>query len=170
MRIKYGMEKITPAFLFRTALTKMLSDLGHGAQARLADHANISRSVLNDIVKGRTPGSEDVRQKLASIFGYNYEDFLKIGRDILSPNNITTNAVKEQQEKYTIISNGEPLETIDVEHCQIISKFKHRDWARQINSYLIEIEDNPTDRNTVERVVKALADQARGQKKAKDDH
>lgn len=56
---------------------------GRGAQSRLAGQQNIDRGYLNAIVKGRKPGSEEVRAKIAAHFNMTYEDMLALGRGIL---------------------------------------------------------------------------------------
>jgi transcriptional regulator with XRE-family HTH domain len=58
-----------------------------GDQAVLARKAGVSTSQLNDILKGRRSGSEEMRRILAAALDYpgrHYEDFLDIGRAILA--------------------------------------------------------------------------------------
>ena len=43
----------------------------------------IDRGYLNAIVKGRKPGSENIRAKIATYFNMAYEDMLILGRQIL---------------------------------------------------------------------------------------
>lgn len=76
------MDKLSPAELFREALNSLLKKQGHGSQARLADSVRISRSVLNDIVKGRTGGPEELREKLAQELGFTYEGMISLGRKL----------------------------------------------------------------------------------------
>ena len=57
----------------------------HGAQKELASKTKIDPSYLNRILKGKTPGSDSTRRKIATALGYpghKYEDFLEIGRAI----------------------------------------------------------------------------------------
>lgn len=68
---------------FRTALSHLLAQEGRGAQSSLAGQQNIDRGYLNAIIKGRKPGSEEVRAKIASYFDITYEDMLVLGRRIL---------------------------------------------------------------------------------------
>ncbi len=68
---------------FQAALTHLLAQEGRGAQSRLAGQQNIDRGYLNAIVKGRKPGSEEVRAKIAAHFNMTYEDMLALGRGIL---------------------------------------------------------------------------------------
>lgn len=69
---------------FQAALAHLLAQEGRGAQSRLASQQNIDRGYLNAIVKGRKPGSEEVRAKIAGYFNMTYEDMLALGRGILS--------------------------------------------------------------------------------------
>lgn len=71
---------------FQTALSHLLGQEGRGAQSRLASQQNIDRGYLNAIVKGRKPGSEEVRAKIAGHFNMTYEDMLALGRSILGKN------------------------------------------------------------------------------------
>lgn len=68
---------------FRATLSHLLAHEGRGAQSGLAGQQNIDRGYLNAIIKGRKPGSEEVRAKIASYFGMTYEDMLVLGRRIL---------------------------------------------------------------------------------------
>jgi transcriptional regulator with XRE-family HTH domain len=69
---------------FQAALTHLLTQEGRGTQSRLAGQQKIDRGYLNAIVKGRKPGSEEVRAKIAGYFNMTYEDMLALGRGILS--------------------------------------------------------------------------------------
>jgi len=68
---------------FNAALTYLLHQAGRGAQSHLAVQQKIDRGYLNAIVKGRKPGSDDVRAKIAGHFHLTYEDMLALGRRIL---------------------------------------------------------------------------------------
>lgn len=59
----------------------------HITQAELSKRSGISKSQINDILKGRAYGSEETKRSLAAALGYpdrRYEDFLDIGRRILA--------------------------------------------------------------------------------------
>ena len=74
----------TMAF-FSAALKKEITSLGHGGQAKTAQYAGVSRSLLNDILKGRSFGMEEKRRAIAAALGYeDYETFLDIGRSLLN--------------------------------------------------------------------------------------
>ncbi|WP_319548538.1 hypothetical protein [Desulfogranum marinum] len=68
---------------FRTALIHLLKQEGRGAQARLAENQGIDRGYLSAIVRGKKPGSEQIRNKIASHFGMVYEEILILGRRIM---------------------------------------------------------------------------------------
>jgi len=68
---------------FRTALNHLLYQEGRGAQVRLSATQNIDRGYLNAIIKGRKPGAEEIRARIASHFGITYEEMLALGRRLL---------------------------------------------------------------------------------------
>ena len=68
---------------FRTALNHLLQQEGRGAQVRLARTENIDRGYLNAIIKGRKPGAEAIRSRIAAHFGMTYEEMLLLGRRLL---------------------------------------------------------------------------------------
>ena len=68
---------------FRTALNHLLQQEGRGAQVRLARVENIDRGYLNAIIKGRKPGAEAIRSRIAAHFGMTYEEMLLLGRRLL---------------------------------------------------------------------------------------
>lgn len=63
----------------------MLGKQGRGAQSRLARQHKIDRGYLNSIIKGRKPGSDEIRAKIAEFFNLTYEDMLALGRSLLEP-------------------------------------------------------------------------------------
>ena len=67
---------------FRAALNHLLRQEGRGAQVRLSTSQGIDRGYLNAIIKGRKPGAEDIRARIATHFGMTYEEMLALGRRI----------------------------------------------------------------------------------------
>ena len=67
---------------FRAALNHLLRQEGRGAQVRLSTSQDIDRGYLNAIIKGRKPGAEDIRARIANHFGMTYEEMLVLGRRI----------------------------------------------------------------------------------------
>ncbi len=90
---------------FHAALTYLLDQEGRGAQSRLASQQNIDRGYLNAIVKGRKPGSEEVRAKVASHFNLPYEDMLALGRRILGRDEDVLSVSKKGSEQETATRN-----------------------------------------------------------------
>lgn len=72
------------AEIFRNNLKQVLEEPGQPSQAELARKIGISPSYLNDLIHGRTNGSEKVRRAIAAALGYSYENFLALGRRLLS--------------------------------------------------------------------------------------
>ena len=71
--------------LFRAAALHLTSRK-RGEQARISKEMDIHGPYLNAILKGRKPGTEEIRRKIAAALGYEgrrYEDFLEIGRSVL---------------------------------------------------------------------------------------
>ncbi len=86
---------------FRAALIHLLKEGGRGAQARLAENQGIDRGYLSAIVRGKKPGSEQIRNKIASHFGLVYEEMLVLGRRIMDGEEgpVTVGELDEPQEK-----------------------------------------------------------------------
>ena len=71
--------------IFRVAVLDRIGDR-RGAQAQLSRASGVHPPYLNGILKGRKPGTEEVRRRIAEALGYpdrRYEEFLEIGRAIL---------------------------------------------------------------------------------------
>jgi transcriptional regulator with XRE-family HTH domain len=92
-------------YQFQTALSHLLTQEGRGAQSRLASQQNIDRGYLNAIVKGRKPGSEEVRAKIADHFNMTYEDMLALGRRILGKGKIEISEGKKGREQRPAAQN-----------------------------------------------------------------
>ena len=67
---------------FRVALNFLLHQEGRGAQVSLAVAQNIDRGYLNAVIKGKKPGAEEIRLKIADHFGMTYETMLILGRAV----------------------------------------------------------------------------------------
>jgi len=75
------MNEVDDRIFFVAALKAELKKHGYGAQAELSKKSGVSKSLINDIVNGRTYGAERKRRALATALGYpDYEDFLNLGR------------------------------------------------------------------------------------------
>jgi transcriptional regulator with XRE-family HTH domain len=69
---------------FIEALNFLLKKEGHGSQAKLARTLKIDPGFLNNMLKGRTPGPQAKKERIASYFNLRYESMLSLGRWILS--------------------------------------------------------------------------------------
>ncbi|RJQ28679.1 hypothetical protein C4565_03385 [Candidatus Parcubacteria bacterium] len=88
--------------LFHAALCHLLNREGRGSQSRLSAQQNIDRGYLNAIVKGRKPGSEQARAKIAAYFRMTYEEMLSLGRNLL----LDTSGESIEGKKWTIDDEG----------------------------------------------------------------
>ena len=70
--------------IFKKALQSEVAD-SLLTQTKIAEQAGISVAYLNDLIHGRRKGREEIRRKLAEVFGRrDYESFLNIGREALN--------------------------------------------------------------------------------------
>ena len=68
---------------FRTAMHHLLASRGHGAQTELAEALSLSRSAINDMVKGRKGASSKMQERIAAYFGLSLGEMLWIGENLL---------------------------------------------------------------------------------------
>lgn len=69
---------------FQSALNHSIGKIGYGAQRKIAEKAGISQQYISGILSGKRFGKEDVRRDIAKACGYDYEDFLKLGKNLLA--------------------------------------------------------------------------------------
>lgn len=81
---------------FRVALNHLLRQEGRGAQVRLSTAQNIDRGYLNAVIKGRKPGAEEIRARIATHFEMTYEEMLALGRRVLDGQTDDTESLAEQ--------------------------------------------------------------------------
>lgn len=67
--------------IFSAALSRFVS--GHGAKTELAKKVNVTPQYISAIALGRRGGDESLKRAIAMELGYEYEEFLDIGREIL---------------------------------------------------------------------------------------
>lgn len=78
------------SLFFVKALQTVMDGQPIGSKAQLAEAANVSRSQITDILKGRRyGGSEEVRRSIVAALGWNYEDFLKYGESLVNGTDFT---------------------------------------------------------------------------------
>ena len=72
------------AEIFRAAYRKVVPTKGKsGKQKELVYDAGVNQSTLSNISTGRRPASEDQRRAIAKALGFDYDDFLDLGRVVL---------------------------------------------------------------------------------------
>lgn len=69
--------------MFHAALESELRRRGRGAQAWLAKQIGKSPQYIHQLLKREVYGSEVSRRDIAKVLGYEYEEFLELGRKIL---------------------------------------------------------------------------------------
>lgn len=93
------MSKYDTRPFFVKALKKELARLGRGGQAQIARYSGISKSLLSDIISGRTFGAEEKRRSIAAALGYeDYEAFLDVGRRLMKAAPVRQSPLKNPKE------------------------------------------------------------------------
>ena len=152
-------------FLF--ALKNRVKTEERGEQQRLAIEAKISEPYISQILSGVRKASFKAQVAIAIAAGYRYENFLKLGRDLLlierrnNPNFKNTDstirtiwtAAPEPPHK----KKGLAVITTEPTHEEIIRRFKDKPTARLLNDMLVDIEDtNPDDYELVQGFIKTV--------------
>ena len=68
---------------FLACFQRLIDDLPHGAQARLADTVGTSKNYINDIYRGRRRAGQDLQEKIAAALGKDLGEMLYEGGQIL---------------------------------------------------------------------------------------
>ncbi len=147
-------EKLKSVECFKTALIAIVRDLqttrGKTVKADLAAKAETSLTHLSDIATGRKVGSEDIRRRIAEALGYNYCDFIEIGRKLLqgislseAKNLVLKKPLSEQfhDEKLKEIVSYWPELTLEQHNLMfanfkdcLFKNWKHYDFIRQLST------------------------------------
>jgi len=122
---------------FQAALAHLLAQEGRGAQSRLAGQQNIDRGYLNAIVKGRKPGSEEVRAKIAAHFNMTFEDMLALGRGILGRGESETSLKTKGGEEFSASQDDNPIPNKSV--VEFKSPKKSRDYKSGISKKIMKV-------------------------------
>lgn len=72
---------------FAAALKDLLDKGKYGIKSQTARAANVSPSLIGDIIAGRTYGAEERQRAIAAALGYpdkKFEDFLELGRSLIT--------------------------------------------------------------------------------------
>jgi hypothetical protein len=142
---------------FQAALVHLLAKEGRGAQSRLAGLQKIDRGYLNAIIKGRKPGSEEVRAKIADHFNMAYEDMLALGRSILGgKESKNSEGISEPEQGATPLSdNIKDREVIDLNS---VGKFKETQSSisEKILKVVDILESNTNYRDVLSEMIDAF--------------
>jgi hypothetical protein len=112
------MEKGEITFIncFRLSLKAIVKDLqatqGKIVKKNLALRADVSMPYLNDIALARKAGSEDARNRIAEALGYNYRDFIEIGRMLHNGVSLTEAKLKITKQSSATVSYDDILKEI----------------------------------------------------------
>lgn len=91
------MRREPVAEYFRLALREILGPKPtHGVQVSIAKRTGVSPSYLNDILKERKSGSEEVRRAISAALGKSYEELINRGREIVTEKKSTEGVLSEE--------------------------------------------------------------------------
>ncbi len=158
---------------FSAAFKSALKNRGWGAQAKIAEVLNVSRSQINDIARGRQGGPEHLRAKIAEEFGCTYEEMIAVGKKILqekkdddfwplsedkyNKENLIESALRDS---VTIFPNDDP-------NCSITDKAKLTLKIFKKNLALKKLDIEITDKYLLQAIEKIIiADRKEGLKKS----
>lgn len=102
----------------------------HGSIKKAADFIGVTPGHLSNILSSRRNTKEELRRAFAKKIGVPYD-----------------RVVGQEQ-----IESGSP-QIVDFQHCQIISKFKNKPWARKQNMGLLVIEKDPDTMDLVDKLI-----------------
>ncbi len=69
---------------FKIAFNYLLQTRRHITQNIIAEETGVKQPHISAIATGKQNGSEKLRRKIASVYGYSYEGFLELGKKIAS--------------------------------------------------------------------------------------
>jgi hypothetical protein len=150
---------------FLRALEFIIKSKGHGYQKELSAEIGIVSSYLNAVYKNKKIASFALQVKIAAVAGYTYDQFLSLGHDLnkndrISPKLFNIHKFKpiKTSQPLTIIDNhpdNSPAHTAMLEH--FFAPFRYKKWAYKIYFLLVDVEMDRSNRDTIERVIKAIA-------------
>lgn len=142
------------------------------SQKQLAIEADVSKSMINEILKGKKYGTPDMHQKIARAFGFELFNFYDAGRRLLSEKNSPENdknaIVTEAKPKFSVKKKGRKSgeNTISLTHDEIIRLFKDKPRAKTMNYMLAELEKrDPDGYDKTEVFITALYERVKKAKK-----
>ena len=107
---------------FQISLKYILSKKGRGAQIQLTNKLDLSRGYISQIISGKRYGSDEIQRKIAATLGYPgraYEDFLDIGRALLTKKDPSEHIYQRTKEVVDIMITG-----LTPEQLQVLQKFR----------------------------------------------
>lgn len=157
------MEETSTHRYFLAALRHLLPK-HFDSQKALALTAGVSRSVINEILKGRRLGRPDTHQKIAKAFDCDLFEFYDKGRKIQDGGTAPDDDRKPVPKK-----RGRPKKIEKLPHDEIIHRFRDKDTARKFNMMLVELENNdPEKYKQAEAYVLALYESIKLKKTANE--
>ena len=91
------MVKATTQEKFRAAVSKLLRDR-KVTQIELARRLGVSKQHINNILKGRRIGTDELREKIADFFGLSVEELLLMGAKLLQREHVEGEPFPHYQE------------------------------------------------------------------------
>lgn len=172
------MEEISTHKYFLIALRELFPK-NFDSQKALALTAGVSRSVINEIFKGNRHGRPDTHQKIAQAFGYDLFEFYDKGRQILEESKKDSPGREDENQDRICVpgagsealkeKRGRPRKVENLDHDEIIRRFKDKESARRVNMMLVELESKDPDLyRQAEVYVSALYDTLKVKKTANE--
>ena len=120
--------------IFRKALQLKIE---HGLQTRIAEATDINIKKINHIHTGENRGTEDDRRAIAAYLGYEYEQFLNLGRKALGLPEVKTQAPPPGLGEY-LSKTAQVMEGPDGEHLKaVVEAFSERRNTKKGDSNVI---------------------------------
>lgn len=158
------MEETSTHKYFLSALRYLLPK-HFDSQKALALTAGVSRSVINEILKGRRLGRPDTHQKIAKAFDFDLFEFYNKGREIQEGNT----AFENNHKFVSPVKRGRPKKTEKLPHDEVIRRFQDKETARKLNMMLVELENkDPEKYKQAEAYVLALYESIKLKKTANE--
>jgi transcriptional regulator with XRE-family HTH domain len=85
------MKNTNETMAFQAAFRQKIQMLGYGSQCELSAKSGVSKSMINDILRGRSFGKLVTRSKLIKALDFpDYESFLNYGKQLILQEKIST--------------------------------------------------------------------------------
>ena len=125
------MKDISAQEQFLAALDFLLKKEGFGSQTKLANAVGMKPNFVNNILKKRSPGPQDKKEKMANYFGMKYEEMLAFGRKLIEEENKNYGVRETPTVYYTLNNNKSSASELPID-IELLSKsiehtFQHLD-------------------------------------------